>query len=123
MTYHHIGDELIAREGYAGLGAAPGATEPTKEPSTFSKVTGLVTDALNIYSGQQKSAGELKAYQTIAQQQAAARAGSGMPSWLLPVLVVGGLGVVALVVLKGKRRNPAPGRRRRRRRSRRHSRR
>lgn len=46
---------------------------------------------------------------------------SGMPSWLMPVAIAGGLGIVALLVLKKKRAAPTanPGRRRRRHRRRR----
>lgn len=119
--------DLIAREGYAGLGALPttlsmggalqtaasgaGAQPTPADPSTLSKIGGYLKDAFNIYSGQQQQAGQLQAYQTIAQQQAAARAGAGLPAWVLPVAVVGGLGVVALVLLKQKRKNPAKRRR------------
>lgn len=126
---------LIARRGYGAMGATGGTcrldaktvrlsdgslapdnvnTWPACPPeSSGGLVDGLKSIAGSLFNiwGQSKVAqGQAQAYQTMAQQQQAANA---TPSWLLPVAVGGG--VLAVVMLTRKRKNPARGRRRRRR--------
>lgn len=96
MSYFDIGStELISRRSYGGVG------EYLATGLSFSDVTGAIKDVganvLNFYGQQQQQAGAAAAYAQMAQQQ---RAASGMPSWLLPVLLVGG----GLILLKTMRK-------------------
>ena len=135
MTYFpsRLGDtELIAREGYAGLGLMLGQPVPTspmitdaqlaaahaaapKEPSMLQKIgTGLKT-TLDYY-GKQIQQGQ--GYGGASGGGGLVRTSGGLPSWVLPVAIVGGVGLLALVLLKKKgKKNPARRRRSRRRRS------
>lgn len=103
MSYFETGStQLIARSGYAGV---DGFTDALKKLGSALKSG--AGSALNFYGQQQQQAGQIQAY----QQQAAARGtGGGLPGWVMPVAVVGGLGLLALVLLKRKkRRNPSRG--------------
>jgi hypothetical protein len=61
----------------------------------------------------QSLVGAYGAQQNAAAAQAAAAA-NAQNAWVMPVVVVGGLGLVALVLLKKKKQNPSRRRRRRR---------
>lgn len=99
---------LIARDGY---GPTSGVLDKIGD---FLKSAGK--GALSVYGSAQQSAGQAAAYQQIATQ---ATARPAMPSWVMPVALVGGVAVIAMLVMK-PRKNPARGRRRRRRHYRRH---
>lgn len=124
------GTELIARRGYGGSMPTGLGTIDSRTPaqiaadtasanagygassggkSTLSKIGDFLKDgasaAFDIFKSSQQAAGGQAALQQAIQQQRPAA--SGMPSWLLPVGLIGAAGVVALVVLKKKRRNPA----------------
>ncbi len=111
MTYHPTGTTLISRRGYGG-------PTPTGLGGILDTIGSFVKDgvsaAVDVYKSGQQAAGGQAALQTALQQQAAAQARpAGMPTWVLPVALVGGAGVLALVLLKKKpRRNPSRGRRR-----------
>lgn len=84
------------------------------QPCSVSSSGGIVDAAKSVIGsifgiwGQSKVAqGQAQAYQTMAQQQAAANA---TPSWLMPVAIGGA--AIAVVLLLKKRKNPARGRRR-----------
>jgi hypothetical protein len=102
MSYFDIGadEQLIARSGYAGVDGL------TDYLPTWSQVTGAVKSGagavLNAYGQQQQQAGASQAYQQVAMQAAAGR--SGMPEWILPVAAIGGVGVVAFLLLKKGRK-------------------
>lgn len=102
MSYFETGStQLIARSSYAGV---DGFTDALKKLGSALKSG--ASSALNFYGNQQQQAGQIQAY----QQQAAARAGGGgMPGWVMPVAIVGGVGLLALVLLKRKKRNPSRG--------------
>lgn len=111
MSYFDLGNpaptQLVARQGY---GAVDGI---------LSTIGGALKDAakgvISIYGDSKTAAGQAQAATTIATAAVQQPARSGMPSWVLPVAAVGGLGLVALLVLKPKgRRNPARKRLRRR---------
>lgn len=111
MSYFDIGcapEELIARQGYSGVGGVG---------DVLSKIGGVIKDgaagALDFYGKQQQAAGQLSVYQQQAAAQAAA-GGGGLPSWVLPVAAVGGVGLIA-VMMMGRRKNPARRHRRSRR--------
>lgn len=114
MSYFDLGNtrptQLVARQGY---GAVDGI---------LSTIGGAIKDAakgaLSIYGDSKTAAGQAQAATTIATAAVQQPQRGGMPAWLLPVAAVGGLGLVALLVLKPKgRRNPARRVRRRRRRT------
>ncbi len=140
MTYYGSPPTLIARRGYAGLSGAEscgpnqqwdpnfvfngikGQCTPKGSPMAegeegwLSKIgnffSGAVKGAINIYGSTKVAEGQNAAYQQMLLQQQA----NQMPSWVLPV-AIGGVGLVAVLMLRGgARRNPA-GRRRRRRRA------
>lgn len=57
---------------------------------------------LNVYGQQQRTQGqnELLAAQVAAQQAAGGGAPGTTPSWVLPVAILGGVGLLAVVLLK-----------------------
>jgi LPXTG-motif cell wall-anchored protein len=114
MSYHSTDNTtLIARRGYGG-------TTPTGLGGVLDSIGSFiksgVSSAVDIYKSGQQSAGQAQAYQTIAQQQAAQKA--GMPSWVAPVAIGGAALVLGGILLTRKRRNPARRHRRSRRRRR-----
>lgn len=115
MGYFEVGcadqEQLVARPGYsdvAGIG------------DVLSKIGSVVAGgagaALDFYGKQQQQQGQLTAYQQQQAAAAAAAAGGGtvggMPSWVLPAAAIGGVGLLAVLVM-GKRKNPARRRRHR----------
>ena len=99
MTYFtSTGDTtLIARRGY-------GSQPPTGLAGVLDTIGNFVKSgasaALDVFSSGQQAAGQAAAYKDIAAQQAALAAQrSGTPSWIMPVAVVGGLGLVAYMVM------------------------
>ena len=95
MSYKRMNGstEIIARQGYSGLGFG------------LDDITGAFKGALNFYGQSEQAKGAAAAAQqiAIAQAQAAqqqAQKSSGMPGWLLPVAIGGGL--IALLVLRKK---------------------
>lgn len=106
MSYFDIGaTELIARRGYSDMGGVKDVL--TKVGSAIKGGAGMVVD---FYGQTQQQAGAASALQA----QAMAQQRGGTPSWVMPVIAIGGLGLVGYMVLGRKRRNPTHGRRRRR---------
>ncbi len=114
---------LIARDGYGGNYTAAGADDYMLAPGARlyvgphgrpveslggvldkigSFVKGAGSGALDFY----KQSLENKGAANALQAQQAQQGGGGMPSWVLPVALVAGVGVVALVLLKKPRKNP-----------------
>lgn len=85
-------EELIAREGYAGLGLS------LSEVKSFG--SNLLGQAKSLYEGTQQAKGREQAYKELATKQAAAPAAS-TPSWVLPV-AIGGTALVAFLLLRKK---------------------
>lgn len=112
MSYFATGNTtLIARRGY---GPTPTGLDGVLD-SIGNFVKSGVSSALDFYKSSQQTAGQAQAYQSIAQQQAAAAQGSRTPGWVAPV-AIGGVALVAgAILLTRKRRNPARRPRRRRR--------
>jgi hypothetical protein len=73
---------------------------------------GLLGGAVSLYGSSKTAEGQAEAYRQMQQQQR----GGGTPGWVLPVMI-GGVGLAAVVMLSGRRKNPArrrsPGRLRR----------
>lgn len=115
MGYIEVGEErteLIARRGYSDVGGVGDVL--SKIGDTLKAGAGA---ALDFYGQQQQQTGQLQVYQQQQAAAAAAARGGGMPSWALPA-AIGGVGLVAVVLLTSKRKNPArrnPARARRRR--------
>lgn len=129
MTYHQKPTVLIARSGYgspqprlamAGAGdymLAPGArlyVGPNGQPEeslggVLDFFKGAGKGVLDFFKQSQQDKGAADALK--AKQ--AAQGGGGLPSWFLPVALVGG-GVALVLLLKRPRKNPSRGRRRRR---------
>lgn len=131
MSYEN--PTLIARRGYGSMGADGGtcrvnattvrgadgsswpdsaSTWPACPPASggvVDTVKGVVGSLFGIWGQSKVAQGQAQAYQTMAQQQAAANA---TPSWVMPV-AIGGAAIAAVMLLKN-RKNPARGRRRRR---------
>lgn len=112
MGYFGIGcsdqsTELAARGGYS---AADGFGDVLSKIGSVIK-TGAGA-ALDLYGQQQQQTGQLTAYQQQQAAAAAAAAGGGMPSWVVPA-AIGGVGLVAVVLMTGRRKNPARRARRR----------
>jgi hypothetical protein len=106
------GTTLIARRGYGG-------SVPTGLGGILDKVgdflKGGATTAIDVFKSSQQNAGAAAAYQQVAMQQAAQQRGT--PGWVMPVAIGGAAVALGAVLLsRGKRKNPARGRRRRRRR-------
>ena len=103
MSYFTAQDgvTLISRKGYGG-GAMSGLSGVLDTIGDF--LSGAAKSAVSIYNANQQQQGATAALQTALKNQSAA---SKVPSWVMPVAVVGGLGLVAAVVLKKRRRNPA----------------
>lgn len=107
MAYNYFSPpQLVERRGYG--------PSPTGLAGVLDTIGSFVKDgfsaAVDVVKSSQQQAGAAAAYKDIASQQAAlaAQRQAGMPSWILPVALVGGAGLIALVVLKGgKRKNPA----------------
>jgi hypothetical protein len=101
------GQKILGR-GDAGLGSLGGNTlaENTLARSCFSDDT-LAGDTLGAKAIE-------AAAQIVTAAVGAKNAQPRTPSWVLPAALVGG-GALLFVLLKGKRRNPARGRRRGRR--------
>jgi len=106
MSYFDLGNNtrLIARQGY---GATGGLWDTLKSIGGGAKDLGK--GALSLYGEGKTSAGQAQASQAIATA-AMQQPQSSTPAWLLPVAAIGGLALVAMLVLKPKRRNPAPRR-------------
>lgn len=111
MTYHQKPTVLIARSGY-------GSPQPGLAPmaGVLDFLKGAGKGVLDFFGQTQQQKGQVDLLK--AQQEAAAARG-GLPSWFLPVALVGG-GVVLVMLLKRPRQNPSRGHRRRRRARRRH---
>lgn len=105
MGYFDIGNtELIARRGYSDMGGISDVL--TKIGSAIKGGAGA---ALDFYGQTQQQAGAA----TALQAQAMAQQRGGTPSWVLPVVAIGGVGLVAYMLMGRKRRNPSRGRHRR----------
>lgn len=96
-NYIQVGNtELIARQGYAGLGLSWG------------DVTGAAKGALNFYGKAQQAEGRAAAATEIAKAQAAAaaartrQAGGGFKKYL-PFVAIGGVALVGVLLLRGKK--------------------
>lgn len=91
MSYKSTGNvQLVARQGYNGVG---GVWDTVKDIGS-----GAAKGALDFYGSAQQAKGREQAYkEQLAAQQAK---GGGMPSWLLPAAIGGG--VLLLVILKKK---------------------
>ncbi len=91
VSYHQNPTILVARRGYSDLGEG-------EEPSTIDKIgdflKGVGTGAINVYGASKQSAGAAEAYKEIALRQQAAASSS----WV-PYAVIGGVGLVAVLLL------------------------
>lgn len=101
MSYFDIGaTELVARRGYSDMGGLS---------DVLSKIGGAIKGgagaALDFYGQTQQQAGAAAAL----QQQAAGQRPSGTPSWVMPVVAIGGIGLVAYMLMGRKRKNPSRG--------------
>ena len=98
---------IIARRGYGPTPTGLGGVLDT----IGSFVKDGVSAAVDFYKTGQQQAGQAAAYKDIATQQAALAAqrqqAAGMPGWVMPVALLGGAGLIAAVLLSGKRKNPA----------------
>jgi hypothetical protein len=81
----------------------PTTTAAPAETSFFDKLVSGLKTGFTVYGQTQQE----KALADLARQKAAAQGGGGgMPGWVMPVAVVGGLGVLAIVLLKKKKASP-----------------